>query len=70
MTLMTGRLWRRPTSKSFGSCAGACTNLAPRKMMGMESNGMLLSAVHTEKGEEKLNLIMLDDQIPAGSKLC
>ena len=45
-------------------------NLPPRKMMGLESNGMLLSAVRTEKGEEKLNLIMLDDQIPAGSKLC
>ena len=48
----------------------AIVNLPPRKMMGLESNGMLLSAVRTEKGEEKLNLIMLDDQIPAGSKLC
>ena len=48
----------------------AIVNLPPRKMMGFESNGMLLSAVHTEKGEEKLNLIMLDDKIPAGSKLC
>ena len=39
-------------------------------MMGLESNGMLISAVHTEHGEEKLNLIMLDDRIPAGAKMC
>ena len=45
-------------------------NLPPRKMMGQESCGMLISAVHTEKGEEKLNLLMIDDQIPAGAKLC
>ena len=54
----------------IGKTAVAILNLPPRKMMGFESNGMLLSAVHTEKGEEKLNLIMLDDKIPAGSKLC
>ena len=48
----------------------AVLNLPPRKMMGIPSCGMLISAVHKEKGEEKLNLIMLDDQIPAGSKLC
>jgi methionine--tRNA ligase beta chain len=48
----------------------AIVNLPPRKMMGLESNGMLLSAVHTEHGEEKLNLIMVDDAIPAGAKLC
>ncbi|MBQ2245144.1 MAG: methionyl-tRNA formyltransferase, partial [Oscillospiraceae bacterium] len=48
----------------------AITNLPPRPMMGIESCGMLLSAVHTENGEEKLNLIMLDDKIPAGAKLC
>ena len=48
----------------------AITNLPPRKMMGRESCGMLLSAVHTLNGEEKLNLIMIDDAIPAGSKLC
>ena len=53
-----------------GKTLAAIVNLPPRKMMGFESNGMLLSAVHTEKGEEKLNLIMLDDKIPAGSKLC
>ena len=53
-----------------GKTLVAVTNLPPRKMMGRESNGMLLSAVHTEKGEEKLNLVMLDDAIPAGAKLC
>ena len=53
-----------------GKTLAAIVNLPPRKMMGFESNGMLLSAVHTEKGEEKLDLIMLDDKIPAGSKLC
>jgi len=53
-----------------GKTLVAITNLPPRKMMGRESCGMLLSAVHTEKGEEKLNLIMVDDAIPAGAKLC
>ena len=53
-----------------GKTLVAITNLPARKMMGRESNGMLLSAVHTEKGEEKLNLVMLDDAIPAGAKLC
>jgi len=48
----------------------AIVNLPPRKMMGQESCGMLISAVHTEKGEEKLNLVMLDDKIPAGAKMC
>ncbi len=54
----------------IGKTLVAITNLPPRKMMGRESCGMLLSAVHTEKGEEKLNLIMVDDAIPAGAKLC
>ena len=53
-----------------GKTLVAIVNLPPRKMMGRESCGMLLSAVHKEKGEEKLNLIMIDDSIPAGSKLC
>ena len=48
----------------------AIVNLPPRKMMGLESNGMLISAIHYENGEEKLNLIMLDDKIPAGAKMC
>ncbi|MBQ7385525.1 MAG: lysine--tRNA ligase [Ruminococcus sp.] len=47
----------------------AITNLPPRAMMGTESNGMLLSAVHNEEGEEKLNLLMVSNKIPAGAKL-
>ena len=54
----------------IGKTLVAIVNLPPRKMMGQESCGMLLSAVHTEKGEEKLHLIMVDDAIPAGAKLC
>jgi len=53
-----------------GKTLVAIVNLPPRKMMGLESCGMLLSATHTEKGEEKLHLIMVDDAIPAGAKLC
>ena len=47
----------------------AIVNLPPRKMMGLESQGMLLSAVHNEEDEERLNLIMLSNRIPAGAKL-
>ena len=47
----------------------AITNLPPRPMMGIESCGMLLSAIHTEEGEEKLHLLMVDPHIPAGAKL-
>ena len=47
----------------------AITNLPPRAMMGIDSCGMLLSAIHEEEGEEKLNLLMVDDHIPAGAKL-
>ena len=54
----------------IGKTLVAIVNLPPRKMMGRESCGMLLSAVHSVKGEEKLNLIMVSDEIPAGAKLC
>ena len=54
----------------IGKTAVAILNLAPRKMMGIPSCGMLISAVHKEKGEEKLHLLLLDDAIPAGAKLC
>lgn len=47
----------------------AIVNLPPRKMMGIESCGMLMSAIHNVGGEEKLNLVMLNDAIPAGAKL-
>ena len=46
----------------------AITNLPPRAMMGIDSCGMLLSAVHSEEGEEKLNLLMVSGRIPAGTK--
>ncbi len=54
----------------IGKTLVAIINLPPRKMMGQDSCGMLISAVHTEKGEERLNLLMLNDAIPAGAKLC
>ena len=61
--------WYEP-EELVGKTLIAIVNLPPRKMMGLESCGMLISAVHTEKGEEKLHLIMVDDAIPAGAKLC
>ncbi len=61
--------WYEPESL-VGKTLVAIVNLPPRKMMGLESNGMLISAVHKEKGEECLHLIMVDDSIPAGAKLC
>ena len=52
-----------------GKTCIAITNLPPRKMMGINSCGMLISAVHNEEGEEKLHLLMVDEHIPAGAKL-
>ena len=52
-----------------GKTAIAIVNLPPRKMMGIDSEGMLISAVHEEDGQEGLNLLMVDDRIPAGAKL-
>ena len=52
-----------------GKTLVAITNLPPRAMMGIESCGMLLSAIHSEEGEERLNLLMVDNRIPAGAKL-
>ena len=52
-----------------GKTCIAIVNLPPRKMMGIDSCGMLISAVHHEEGEEKLHLLMVDDHIPAGAKL-
>ena len=52
-----------------GKTLVAITNLPPRKMMGIDSCGMIISAVHNEAGEERLNLLVLDDAIPAGAKL-
>ncbi len=53
----------------IGKTLVAITNLPPRKMMGIDSCGMIISAIHSEDGEEGLNLLMLDDCIPAGAKL-
>ena len=61
--------WYEPEDL-VGKTLIAIVNLPPRKMMGLESNGMLISAVHTEHGEECLHLLMVDDDIPAGAKLC
>ena len=61
--------WYKPEDL-VGKTLVAIVNLPPRKMMGQESCGMLISAVHTEKGEECLHLLMVDDAIPAGAKLC
>ena len=47
----------------------AITNLPPRRMMGIDSCGMLISAIHEEEGEERLHLLMMDPHIPAGAKL-
>ena len=54
----------------IGKTAIAILNLPPRKMMGIPSCGMLISAVHKEHGEEKVNLMLIDDSVPAGAKLC
>ena len=54
----------------IGKTAIAILNLPPRKMMGLPSCGMLISAVHQEHGEEKLHLMLIDDSVPAGAKLC
>ncbi|MBQ3180681.1 MAG: lysine--tRNA ligase, partial [Firmicutes bacterium] len=53
----------------IGKTCIAIVNLPPRKMMGIESCGMLISAVHQDDGQESLNLLMVDERIPAGAKL-
>ena len=53
----------------IGKTAIAIVNLPPRAMMGIDSCGMLISAVHEEEGVEKLHLLMVDEHIPAGAKL-
>ena len=63
------RKWYKPEDL-IGKTLVAIVNLPPRRMMGQESNGMLISAVHKEKGEEVVSLLMLDGAIPAGARLC
>ncbi len=68
-TILSGiRAYYEP-EQLIGKTLIAITNLPPRAMMGVESNGMLLSAIHSEEGEEKLHLLMVSNRIPAGAKL-
>ena len=69
-TILSGIRHYYQPEQLIGKTAVAVLNLPPRKMMGIPSCGMLISAVHKEKGEEKLHLLLLDDSIPAGAKLC
>ena len=69
-TILSGIHHYYEPEQLIGKTAVAILNLPPRKMMGIPSCGMLISAVHKEKGEEKLNLVMVSDAIPAGAKLC
>ena len=69
-TILSGIHHYYEPEQLIGKTAVAVLNLPPRKMMGIPSCGMLISAVHKEKGEEKLHLLLLDDTIPAGAKLC
>ena len=68
-TILSGiKMYYQP-EELIGKTAIAIVNLAPKKMCGIDSCGMLISAVHHEQGEEKLHLLMVDDNIPAGTKL-
>ncbi len=68
-TILSGIHTYYEPEELIGKTLIAITNLPPRAMMGIESCGMLLSAVHEEEGEEKLHLLMVDDHIPSGAKL-
>ena len=68
-TILSGIKNYYSAEELIGKTLVAITNLPPRKMMGIESEGMIISAVCEYDGEEKLNLLMLDSNIPAGAKL-
>ncbi len=68
-TILSGIYAFYEPEELIGKTCIAITNLPPRAMMGIDSCGMLLSAIHEEEGEEKLNLLMVDPHIPAGAKL-
>ena len=68
-TILSGTHAYYEPEELVGKTCIAITNLPPRPMMGIDSCGMLISAVHHEEGEEKLHLLMVDDHIPAGAKL-
>ena len=67
--ILSGIKMHYSAEELVGKTLVAITNLPPRKMMGVESCGMLISAVCDYEGEELLNLLMVDDKIPAGAKL-
>ena len=69
-TILSGIHAYYEPAELIGKTAIAIVNLPPRSMMGVDSCGMLISAVHKEEGEEKLHLLLVDDHIPAGAKLC
>ena len=68
-TILSGIHAYYEPEKLVGKTCIAIVNLPPRKMMGIDSCGMLISAVHEEDGREGLNLLMVDNRIPAGAKL-
>ena len=68
-TILSGIKEYYSPEELIGKTAIAIVNLPPRKMMGIDSEGMLISAIHEEDGKEGLNLLMVDDRIPAGAKL-
>lgn len=68
-TILSGIHMYYEPEELVGKTLIAITNLPPRAMMGIDSCGMIISAVHEEEGEEKLHLLMVDDHIPAGAKL-
>ena len=68
-TILSGISMYYEPEDLVGKTCIAIVNLPPRKMMGIDSCGMLISAIHEEEGEERLNLLMVDDAIPAGAKL-
>lgn len=68
-TILSGIKEFYSAEELIGKTLVAITNLPPRKMMGIDSCGMIISAIHNVKGEEKLNLLMLNNKIPAGAKL-
>ena len=68
-TILSGIKAYYSAEELVGKTLLAITNLPPRKMMGIDSEGMILSAIHEKDGEEKLNLIILKNNIPAGAKI-
>ncbi len=68
-TILSGIKMYYDAEDLIGKTLLAIVNLPPRKMMGIDSEGMIISAVHEEEGEERLNLVILSNRIPAGAKM-